>query len=181
MTNKLGTADLKLLSNMPICIGNKVYNYDPAAFLVINPSIEGINELLARIPGDFAHWATLESMARIIQEEVEDRKAVAHAKLYRRYEKELVNPTTNKPPTVDAIKSAIVLDPDYQTLAENLRNANHAVNNCMAMRQAMQHKKDCGMAIAHNLRGEREAHLGDQLKSMREKIHASRATPVYPK
>jgi len=177
MTMKLGTADLKLLSNMPICIGNKVYNYDPSAFLVINQTLQGINDLLARIPGDFAHWAFLESLARLVQEEAEDQKSIFHAKLYRKYEQALINPDTKKPPTVDAIKSAIITDLEYQNMLERVRNANHAVNNLMAMRQAMQQKKDVGMALAHNMRAEREAHLGDQLKSMRDKIHATR-TPA---
>lgn len=175
---KIGTPDFGMLSNMPISIDGKVYNYDPSAFLIINPSRQGLNEALARLPGDFAHWAFLESLARLVAEETEGKVERKRAKLYHDLEKKMTIVTSEgktKYPSVDSIKAAVTLDEEYQRLLKEQREATQAVNNMMSMRQAMNAKREVILAIARNYAYERESGMADQMAHLRDKVHAARA------
>jgi len=156
-------------------LGGKVFEGDLQAEARVDPDPVGLNQALAEQPGRFAWWATLEVLARSLVEELERDRATKHAELYSFYEASLSATDTDgkrAKPTVDKIKSEILKHADYRQLQGRLAAATEQHGLLTVARQTMQMRKDVLLAVASNLRAERDAHIHDQLKETRERLRA---------
>ena len=156
----------KDLTKVHVEIQGHIFNLDAGAEARIDNDLEGLNQNLASHPAMAARWMFIETKIREIVEELESKLEIMDAELFTvipaRLEKD------GKKPTVDTIKSYVVLDPGRKALQDELLVRRHELNLITAGRQVLQVKKDCLLALASNMRAEMDHGLWAAKQRMRE-------------
>lgn len=123
----------------------------------IDTDPEGINKALAETPQMIIFYGKAEVIARVLVDRAKARLELHEAELYKtmpgRVEAE------GRKPTVDAIRSSIILDPTRQELHKELLEAEHNQAVLIVGKQGMVHKKDTAIEIARNMRAEMDYDL----------------------
>lgn len=123
----------------------------------IDTDPEGINKALAETPQMIIFYGRAEVIARVLVDRAKARLELHEAELYKttpgRVEAE------GRKPTVDAIRSSIVLDPTRQELHRELLESEHNQAVLIVGKQGMVHKKDTAIEIARNMRAEMDYDL----------------------
>jgi len=126
----------------------------------LEPDLQGMNLALEEAPGRFAWWGMLEARARGAFDDLEAQVKVLDAELFNQYFQTLnggfMSGGQPKPPTLDAIRSAITLDSRMQVLQARLRKAKLDLDQITVGRRTMDQRKDTLLAIASNWRAEME-------------------------
>ena len=158
-------------------LGGRVFQGDLETEARVDWTLDGLNQALAEHPGRFAWWATLEVLARTQEEGLERQRAMKHAELYSHYEATLSSTDVEgkrSKPTVEKVKSEVLKSLDYRAVQERLAAAAEAHGLLTVARQTMLAKKDALIAIASNLRAQRDAYISDHLSETRRRIHDAR-------
>lgn len=165
------------IMHLTVTLGDRVYDGDLEAEARVDTDPAGLNQALAEQPGKFAWWATLEVLSRALAESVERELAIKHAELYAHYEAAMSSTDTDGKrarPTVDKIKSQVIRHKDYVAIQQRLASAAEQRELLTVARQTMQMRKDSLLAVASNMRAERDAHIHDQLRETRDRLRAAR-------
>ncbi len=123
----------------------------------IDSDPEGINKALSEGPTLIAWWGRSENIARQLVVEAKSRLELYEAELFRSMPGRIE--TEGNKPTVDAIRSRIILDETRQALNKDLQTKEHNLGVIIVGRQAMVHKKDCSLSLAANMRAEMDYQL----------------------
>lgn len=165
-----------------VSVGGRDYVRDLEIEAHVDTDPIGLSQALADLPGLVAFYATAEAEARAEAKRAEVRRSKLHAERYTYLEASQAR-TDDKgkraKPTVDAIKSLILKDPQYQQAQEQLINAELQLDRCTAGKLTINVKKDVTLAIASNYRAELDAHMHDALRSTQQR-HAAAIAGTGP-
>lgn len=164
--------DKQLVLHIRVELGGKIYEENLAAQAHISLDLHGLNEALAAHPGNFAWWAMMEVVAREQLDQLNGELEERNAQLFNFYQSSLVGREEDgkkrSKPTLEAIRSRIVLDKNYQALNKRVLQAKRDQEKITVGRQSMQVKKDTLLAIASNLRQEMDSNLHVVKRDMAE-------------
>lgn len=162
------------LLRVTVEIGDRKYDEDLATQASITPNIEALNDALATNPARYAEWAMLEALAReeldalignvdSIDVDIKEREARAYLDVLTPPEDA---PPSWKPPTVDAIKATVIIDPQRLALVAARRKleaarieAKSAVEKVAVGRKTMERQQDSLLSLATNWRQEMQTQL----------------------
>lgn len=149
------------LLKVRIIIGERDYKQDLEVEAQAPVDLEGLNNALSGHPGRFAWWAMLEALARAQHDELETQQKRLEAELYAEHgaPDSALAKKLGKAPTVDAIKSAVLLDKRLHAHQDRIAKAKLALEQVTVGRQTMQQRKDALLAIGSNMRAEMEARM----------------------
>lgn len=157
-------------------IGGRRYDEDLAAQAAIAPNIEALNEALGSNPGRFAEWAMLEALAReefdlvvsnleALESDMKDLEARIYLEALER-PKDVPLTSVWKPPTVDAAKAAVTVDPRRADLSARRRAleegrlaAKASLEKISVGRRTIEKKETSLMALGANWRQEMQTKL----------------------
>jgi hypothetical protein len=135
---------------------------------------DALNRALIELPARFAWWARLEAEARRIDEVLSDQLATYTARMFQAMEQRLRQDTSSgRGPTLDAIKSAVQLDPEHQRLTAAVLKIRADLDVIKVGRRALELQKDTLLGVASNLRAELDGRL--TVKDRRAELEQARA------
>lgn len=160
-------------------LNGKIYEEDLGAQTAINSDLAGLNTALSEQPGRFAWWATLEALARAKHEDLVAQLESLDAALFGEYQTALLV-GASKTPTLDAIRSKVLLDTRREALAAAMRRAKLDAELVQAGRRTMEHRKDALITIASNTRSEMDFRIYSGKTQMPDARldHVKRPTPT---
>lgn len=156
----------KDLTKVHVEIHGHIFNLDAGVEARIDNDLEGLNQNLAGHPAMAARWMFIETKIREIVEGLESKLEIMDAELFTTIPSAIEK--EGKKPTVDTIKSYVVLDPARKALQNELLVRRHELNLITAGRQVLQVKRDCLLALASNMRAEMDHGLWAAKQRMRE-------------
>jgi len=160
------------LMRVTVQIGDRRFDEDLATQAMITPNIDALDDALAKNPSRYAEWAMLEALA---ESEVGDiRKQInvldtdikeLEARIYLEVIAAPV-PAGAKPPTVDAIKAVVTIDPRRIDLVRRKQELEGAeltargnADKIKVGRKTMEEKKDSLLELARNWRQQMQTQL----------------------
>ena len=160
------------LLRVTVQIGDRRFDEDLATQAMITPNIEALNEALATNPARFGEWAMLEALAREEHDKILGNIAAldsdikdAEAEIYLEVV-EAPLPPVAKPPTVDAVKARVTIDPRRREMAERRRGlevaslaAKASLEKIAVGRKTIEQKRESLLALASNWRQEMQQRL----------------------
>ena len=167
-------AEVSLL-RVVVEIGGRRYDEDLASQASIAPNIGDLNDGLAKNPGRYAEWATLEALAREVYDtlggEIEKLDSDIKEREARAY-LEIVTPPPAAPAawkpvyTVDGVKAAVVVDEQRLELVRRRNElaaarvgAKVALDKVAVGRKTIEMKADSLMTLSTNWRQEMQTQL----------------------
>lgn len=159
------------LLKISVSIGGKLYEEDLNPSVDINLDIVSLNTMLSENPGRFAWWAMLEALARYEQDMLQNQLESLEADLFIRYQSELSTVDDRgkaSRPTIENIRSHVVVDLDRATIVDKLSEAKKNLGQITVGRQSIQHCKDSLITIASNMRAEMENQVSVYKRKMED-------------
>lgn len=147
------------LLRVSLTLGGHTYSRDLEPDTAIDLTSDGLSQALAENPARFSWWAALMVRAQALADEAENHRAMLYARLYSRYEGEQTH--KGKRPTVEAVRSAVILDQEYQARLTKAAQAREAVGMAKVACATLRKRQDSLMEIAKNLRAEVQAGMRD--------------------
>jgi hypothetical protein len=160
------------LMRVVVEVAGRRYDEDLAAQSFIAPNVAALNDALATNPSRYAEWAMLEALAKsegadidgkiaVLNTDIKEREAQAYLDIIAASERD-----GQKPPTVDAIKAMVTLDPRRIELVRQRQALDNAripaqdnENKLAVGRKTMEEKRDSLMELSRNWRQEMQTQL----------------------
>lgn len=160
------------LMRVVVEVSGRRYDEDLAAQAFIAPNVDALNDALATNPSRYAEWAMLEALVKgdvaaidgqiaRLDTDIKEREAQVYLDIIN-----FAAQSGEKPPTVDAIKAMVTLDPRRIELVrrkqvlEDAQIVSQDNQNKLAVgRKTMEEKRECLLELARNWRQEMQGKL----------------------
>jgi len=140
-----GTGDLLKID---VQVAGRRYEEDLAAQVHFDVNPEGLTRALVETPAMYAHWATLEVMAKCEREEREAQLEILDAQLFDQYS------TGAKDEKVTEVRARVKSDKDRQALSALAQDAKKTHRLLRAGAESIKKKLDSVFEAARNYRAE---------------------------